>query len=161
MPTEPRTVWVVCPNACDGQRDERDLPCTECDGSGGYDAIALPLASGKQVVVTKEALERGAEAVCKAARQENNMLYPWAEVNGQGRAQYGEDFLSILTAAFPAGIVVADDVRVVFDGPPGSTCGRFIECETPDGASVSIGDWHEREDGLWELRISALLKEKP
>ena len=44
-------------------------------------------------------------------------------------------------------------VHIVFDGPPGPTAGRFVEVETPDGRSISFGEWHERKDGLWELRI--------
>lgn len=44
-------------------------------------------------------------------------------------------------------------LHIVFDGPPGHESGRFIECETPDGQSVSIGEWHERADGWWELRV--------
>lgn len=44
-------------------------------------------------------------------------------------------------------------LHVVFDGPPGPEAGRFVECETPDGRSVNAGEWHERGDGLWELRI--------
>jgi hypothetical protein len=46
------------------------------------------------------------------------------------------------------------ELRIVFDGPPGAVSGRFVEVETPDGASVNAGEWHERDDGLWELRIS-------
>jgi hypothetical protein len=46
-----------------------------------------------------------------------------------------------------------DTLHVVFDGPPGHESGRFVECEAPDGRSVGIGEWHERGDGYWELRI--------
>jgi hypothetical protein len=45
-------------------------------------------------------------------------------------------------------------LHIVFDGPPGHESGRFVECETPDGKSVNAGEWHERSDGLWELRIA-------
>lgn len=45
-------------------------------------------------------------------------------------------------------------VHVVFDGPPSHESGRFVECETPDGRSINAGEWHERSDGLWELRIT-------
>ena len=45
-------------------------------------------------------------------------------------------------------------LHFVFDGPPGPRCGRFVECETPDGRSIEAGEWHERSDGLWELRVS-------
>ena len=46
-------------------------------------------------------------------------------------------------------------LHIVFDGPPGPQAGRFVEVETSDGHSVSIGSWHERGDGLWDLRIPA------
>ena len=47
-----------------------------------------------------------------------------------------------------------ETLHVVFDGPPGPQSGRFIEVETPDGRGVNAGEWHEREDGYWELRIT-------
>jgi len=50
--------------------------------------------------------------------------------------------------------VLREAVHVVFDGPPGPTAGRFVECETPDGKSINAGEWREREDGFWELVIA-------
>ena len=44
-------------------------------------------------------------------------------------------------------------LHIVFDGPPSHDGGRFVEVETPDGKSVRAGEWHERADGLWELRL--------
>lgn len=44
---------------------------------------------------------------------------------------------------------------IVFDGPPAHVSGRFVETENDQGASISIGTWVEREDGLWALRIPA------
>lgn len=46
-------------------------------------------------------------------------------------------------------------IHFLFDGPPGPEGPRFIESETPDGRSINAGEWHERPDGLWELRVSA------
>jgi hypothetical protein len=50
-----------------------------------------------------------------------------------------------------------DDLRpyidVVFDGPPSYESGRFVEVEDPDGRSVRVGEWVERGDGLWALRL--------
>ncbi len=43
-------------------------------------------------------------------------------------------------------------VDVVFDGPPGHESGRFVEVEV-DGKSIRLGEWIERGDGLWALRI--------
>lgn len=44
-------------------------------------------------------------------------------------------------------------VDVVFDGPPGHDGGRFIEVEDESGASISIGEWVDRGDGYFALRI--------
>jgi hypothetical protein len=46
-------------------------------------------------------------------------------------------------------------VDVVFDGPPGPVCGRFVEVENEHGRSVNIGEWVQRPDGYWALRISS------
>jgi hypothetical protein len=45
-------------------------------------------------------------------------------------------------------------VDIVFDGPPGPEAPRFIEVEDSKGQSVSVGEWFQREDGYWVLRIS-------
>ena len=44
-------------------------------------------------------------------------------------------------------------LHIVFDGPPGPTAGRFVEIEDENGVSFRAGEWHERADGLWEIRI--------
>ncbi len=48
------------------------------------------------------------------------------------------------------------EIRIVFDGPPGHEAGRFVEVETVEGNGVDAGEWHERADGLWELRIEGV-----
>ena len=42
---------------------------------------------------------------------------------------------------------------IVFDGPPGPVAGRFVEVETDRGESISLGEWVQRKDGYWVLRI--------
>lgn len=42
-------------------------------------------------------------------------------------------------------------LHIVFDGPPGPIAGRFVEVETPDGRGIRVGQWIERENGLWAL----------
>lgn len=49
---------------------------------------------------------------------------------------------------------MAQQVDVVFDGPPGPEAGRFVEVEDMSGASVRVGEWVERPDGYWALRLS-------
>lgn len=46
-----------------------------------------------------------------------------------------------------------DKISVLFDGPPSHESGRFVEVEDSSGASIRIGDWMERADGLWALVI--------
>lgn len=42
-------------------------------------------------------------------------------------------------------------LQILFDGPPGPVCGRFIEAER-DGRSIKAGTWIE-QGGLWALEI--------
>ena len=44
-------------------------------------------------------------------------------------------------------------IDIVFDGPPGPCSGRFVEVENDLGESIRIGEWVDRGDGLWALRI--------
>ena len=48
-------------------------------------------------------------------------------------------------------------INIIFDGPPGPEAGRFVEIELDSGESVTIGEWSQRPDGLWSLRIDSLL----
>lgn len=50
-----------------------------------------------------------------------------------------------MTAAF---------VDVVFDGPPAHESGRFVEVEDPEGRGIKAGEWIDRGNGLWALRIA-------
>lgn len=45
-------------------------------------------------------------------------------------------------------------IDIVFDGPPGPVCGRFVEVENAEGKSISFGEWVERPDGYWALRLT-------
>ena len=47
-------------------------------------------------------------------------------------------------------------INVIFDGPPSHESGRFVEVELDNGRSVNVGEWIERDDGLWALRITKL-----
>lgn len=44
-------------------------------------------------------------------------------------------------------------IDIVFDGPPGHESGRFVDVENSEGVSILIGEWIERPNGLWALRI--------
>jgi hypothetical protein len=44
-------------------------------------------------------------------------------------------------------------VDIVFDGPPSHEGGRFVEVEDDRGHSICCGQWIERPDGYWALRL--------
>lgn len=66
--------------------------------------------------------------------------------------QYLADALSVVDRVLPpASNEVA--INIVFDGPPSHESGRFVEVENDAGQSIKCGEWIERDDGLWALRI--------
>ena len=48
---------------------------------------------------------------------------------------------------------LARQIDVVFDGPPGPEPGSFVEVEDEAGRSIDVGEWIERTDGMWALRL--------
>jgi hypothetical protein len=51
---------------------------------------------------------------------------------------------------------MSQPINIIFDGAPGPVAGRFVEVETDEGRSINVGEWVERLDGLWALRITEL-----
>ncbi len=45
------------------------------------------------------------------------------------------------------------EIRIICDGPPTPEGCQFVEVEDALGRSFNAGEWRERADGLWELRI--------
>lgn len=45
-------------------------------------------------------------------------------------------------------------IDIVFDGPPSRESGRFVEVEDTQGRSFNAGEWIDRGNGLWALRIA-------
>lgn len=64
--------------------------------------------------------------------------------------------LQLARTAADMGHGCSQAINIIFDGPPGPEAGRFIEVETDDGKSVNAGEWIERDDGTWALRIRCL-----
>jgi hypothetical protein len=50
-------------------------------------------------------------------------------------------------------------IDIVFDGPPGPEAGRFVDVEDASGKSINFGEWLQRPDGYWVLRIATPLAE--
>jgi hypothetical protein len=46
-----------------------------------------------------------------------------------------------------------ETLDIVFDGPPGPDGPRLIEVENADRHGVRVGEWVQRDDGLWALRL--------
>lgn len=44
-------------------------------------------------------------------------------------------------------------INVIFDGPPAPEGGRFVEVEDERGNSIKVGEWIDRGDGTWSLKI--------
>lgn len=47
-------------------------------------------------------------------------------------------------------------INIIFDGPPSHESGRFVEVENDAGEGIHAGEWIERANGLWALRITEL-----
>ncbi len=74
---------------------------------------------------------------------------------GEGTVWASLEDAERLRAELDAAIAVgrpSHPIDIVFDGPPGHFGPRFIEAEI-DGNSAKVGEWIERPDGLWALRI--------
>jgi hypothetical protein len=46
-------------------------------------------------------------------------------------------------------------IDIVLDGPPAPEMPGFVEVENGRGKSINCGQWLQRQDGYWVLRISA------
>jgi hypothetical protein len=64
---------------------------------------------------------------------------------------HGEELIKLANQIQPKDSV--DAVNIIFDDPPGPESGRFIEVENDEGKGIGVGEWKERKDGLWALRI--------
>ena len=50
-----------------------------------------------------------------------------------------------------------EPIDIVFDGPPSMLYAAFVEVENKKGESIGIGEWIERDDGYWVLRVDAAI----
>jgi hypothetical protein len=48
-----------------------------------------------------------------------------------------------------------DYIDIVFNGPPSPEGPIFVETEDSRGKSITFGEWSQRPDGYWALRIPA------
>ncbi len=67
-----------------------------------------------------------------------------------------DSFMSWAPVETNKGLTYLYPIWIVFDGPPGPKAGRFVEIEDASGKSIKVGEWLEREGGLWALRIEGV-----
>lgn len=58
----------------------------------------------------------------------------------------------------PAEATLSKHIDIVFDGPLGPECGRFVEVEIGNDIvhyrSMRFGEWIDRGDGYWVLSVA-------
>ena len=70
--------------------------------------------------------------------------------------RYFSKSIEFVDNAEPATKKIPQPINIIFDGPPSYESGRFVECEDDSGCGIHAGEWIERPDGMWALRITAL-----
>jgi hypothetical protein len=119
------------------------------------EADAVREAEAQRITDAREQLERD-QAALKAEREK-----PTADVVPlPQKLMVGEDLPEVSVTVGGESIpstrettAEADYIDIVFDGPPSHESGRFVEVEDASGKSISAGEWIERPDKLWALRI--------
>jgi hypothetical protein len=129
--------------ACSAIDKKRDAPKVLNKLRAITCAPAAPAQSGDTALLAR-AIERMDRA--------RNIL---TDGNPRPECNWGMLDTSDLKAARPAQTerALTDFFDVVFDGPPGHESGRFVECEDSNGKSFNAGEWIDRGNGLWALRI--------
>ena len=78
--------------------------------------------------------------------------FAYDQEHGPERAAMCDAMEAVKLAAIAQALPPTTFVNVVFDGPPSATPGRFVELEADDGHSIR-GEWKDRGDGTWVLRL--------
>ncbi len=69
----------------------------------------------------------------------------------QDRQDYAVKLERQLDALARRAVSAQEPVYVIFDGPPSHESGRFVEVETENGKSVSVGKWENYSGKYWRL----------
>lgn len=64
---------------------------------------------------------------------------------------FGSIMLNLIVALARRAVSAQEPVYVIFDGPPSHESGRFVEVETENGKSVSVGKWENYSGKYWRL----------
>jgi hypothetical protein len=71
----------------------------------------------------------------------------------EGLAVLAQADENCIRGAAPAMSTENQELRVVFDAPPGRNMPTLVEIEDQSGRPIDIGHWRARPDGYWELVI--------
>lgn len=73
----------------------------------------------------------------------------------RNQARFMDGYAAVLEERIEAFLAAPTFVDIVFDGPPSHVSGRFVEVEDSAGKSIKFGEWIQRADGYWVLRIES------
>jgi hypothetical protein len=100
-----------------------------------------------------EPSEHPADGVTEPYDVEAEVLNRWRETQREYLAARAALVGQIERQGWRAQTTALGFVDIIFDRPPGPDSPRLVEIEDADGRSVSFGEWVQRDDGHWALRI--------
>lgn len=132
------------------ERQGRRIAVLECQ-------LELPHPEGIEIYTDRIKLAMNPSGLSKELAR-IRPVYEAAKAWRNGRMPVDVEACEILQDAVDAAEREKPDdegrfIDVVFDGPPSHESGRFVEVENERGEGVSVGEWIDRGDGMWALRI--------
>lgn len=101
-----------------------------------------------------EPIEQPADGVTETYDVDTEVLNRWRDTRRAYLGARAAVVGAIERQGWRASAPAAGFVDIVFDRSPGPDAPRFIEVEDEQGRSATVGEWVERADGYWALRIS-------
>jgi len=102
--------------------------------------------------------------IADKARSDMDLGCNWEECEcgypDRGECQKNQDINGVHLRPMHHSEVKTETIDIVFDGPPGPESANFVEVENPEGESIKVGEWVEREDGTWALRLERVCVDK-
>lgn len=135
---------------------------------GWFDSLDLipipsapPVMAGAATAIRAQAFEEAAKLVEPANPRPCDCDRCYCGNNGDAEAvaQWDADTFSAksIRALIDRPAPGTSSIHVIFDGPPSHESGRFVEVENDAGFSISVGEWAQRPDGLWDLVIPVVV----